>query len=176
MWVEARLTGEERETGVHFLESDRLADVYTARTAWQRRLEKSGNRPIKITAFTKGGGDFRVYQVSKATIMMPYPPARLAKAGKFLSAEEWEQKGVRVQRTTGELPRTERETSLAFLEAGDLSGDLEVSTCHPTWQKRMERMGAIPQSIQLFEHGEGESRWYIVSKSWVKMPSPRGRR
>ena len=175
-WINAALAGQEKETGVHFLEADRLAEVYTARSSWQRRLEVAGYHPTKIVAYTKGGGDFRTYQVPKASIMMSYPPARLAKAGEYLSAEDWEQKGVRVQRTTGELPRTDRETSISFLEAWDLSGNLEVATCHPTWQKRMERKGALPQSIQLYEHGEGDHRWYIVPKAWAKMPSPRGRR
>ena len=176
VWMDTNLLGVERETGVHFLEADRLAEVYTARTSWQRRLEVSSYRPTKILAYTKGGGDFRTYQVPKTAIMMPYPPARLEKAGKYLSAEEWEQKGVRVQRTTGDLPRTDRETSISFLEAGELSGDLEVSTCHPTWQKRMERKGAVPQSIQLYELAGGEHRFYVVPKAWVKMPSPRPHR
>ena len=174
-WFDAHLLLEERETGVHFLEADRLAEVYTARTSWQRRLEVAGYRPTKILAYTKGGGDFRTYQVPKTAIMMPYPPKSLEKPGKYLSAEQWEQKGVRVQRTTGVLPRTDRETSISFLEAGELSGDLEVSTCHPTWQKRMERKGAVPQSIQLYEHAGGEHRWYVVPKAWVKRPSLRGR-
>ena len=173
IWMDAHLLGQEKETGVHFLEADRLAEVYTARTSWQRRLEVSGYHPTKILAYTKGGGDFRTYQIPKTAIMMPYPPKRLEKPGKYLSAEDWEQKGVRVQRTTGELPRTDRETSISFLEAGELSGDLEVSTCHPTWQKRMERKGAIPQSIQLYEHAGGEHRFYVVAKAWVKPPSLR---
>ena len=174
-WCDFNLRGEEKDTNVHFLEADRLAEVYTARASWQRRLEVAGYRPTKIIAYTKGGGDFRIYEIPKKSIMMPYPPKRLEKAGKYLSAEQWEQKGVRVQRTTGDLPKTDRETSISFLEAGELSGDLEVSTCHPTWQKRMERKGAVPQSIQLYELAGGEHRWYVVPKAWVKRPSPRGR-
>lgn len=88
---------------------------------------------------------------------------------RFRSADEWATRGVRVQKGTGDLPRTERETNVSFIEAEQTA---EVMTCRASWMRRMESSGAVPQSIQTYDDSDGEFRWYIVPKNWVKMPYP----
>jgi len=86
---------------------------------------------------------------------------------KYRTADEWAALGIKVQKTSGDLPRTERETGLSFI---DSEKDCEVNTCRPAWMRRLERDGAIPESIQIYEEGDGEFRWYVIPKAWVKMP------
>ena len=77
--------------------------------------------------------------------------------------------GVKVQKMAGDLPRAERETTLAF---NDAETKAEVTTCRHDWMRQLERYGAVPETIQVFEHGDGEHRWYIVPKSWITKPYP----
>lgn len=86
---------------------------------------------------------------------------------RFRTAPEWAELGVRVQHTTGDLPRSERETGVSFIDSEDTA---EVNTCRKDWMRRMENDGAVPESIQTFQDGEGEFRWYVVPKGWVKKP------
>ena len=76
--------------------------------------------------------------------------------------------GVRVQHTIGDLPRSERETGLSFIDSESVA---EVNTCRKDWMRRLENDGAVPESIQTYEDGEGEFRWYVIPKGWVKKPS-----
>ena len=77
--------------------------------------------------------------------------------------------GVKVQKMAGDLPRAERETTLAF---NDAETKAEVTTCRHDWMRQLERYGAVPETIQVFEHGDGEHRWCIVPKSWITKPYP----
>lgn len=86
---------------------------------------------------------------------------------KFLTADEWEALGVRRQRAAGELTRSERETSLSFIET---ERKAEVNTSNIAWMKRLEGCGAVPESIQTYAIGDGQFRWYIVPKKWIKKP------
>ena len=99
------------------------------------------------------------------------PLAKTAqKRPRFRSAEEWAALGVKVQKMAGDLPRAERETTLAF---NDAETKAEVTTCRHDWMRQLERYGAVPETIQVFEHGDGEHRWYIVPKSWITKPYPK---
>ena len=98
---------------------------------------------------------------------MVYLAADLKIQAKYRTAEEWASLDIRVQKTSGDLPRSERETTVAFINS---ERDAEVITCEASWMRRLERDGAVPQSIQVFEGGEGESRWYVIPKSWARMP------
>jgi hypothetical protein len=137
------------------------------------RVEELGAKPIKITAFKRGDGETRYYLVPKSWIRRPYGPGISTKPKLRRSATDWEALGVRVQRTTGDLPRPERETTFDFIES---ERDAEVTTCQADWQRRLENEGARPESIQVYDGGTVEHRWYIVAKSWIKLPSPLGRR
>ena len=99
------------------------------------------------------------------------PLAKTAqKRPRFRSAAEWAALGVKVQKMAGDLPRAERETTLAF---NDAETKAEVTTCRHDWMRQLERYGAVPETIQVFEHGDGEHRWYIVPKSWITKPYPK---
>ncbi len=86
---------------------------------------------------------------------------------RFRSAAEWAELGVPVQHDEGELPRNQRETSIAFIESEDVA---EVNTWLRVWQRRLERDGAGPESIQTYAKSDAEFRWYLIPKSWVKKP------
>jgi len=86
---------------------------------------------------------------------------------KYRTAEEWATLGIKVQKTTGDFPRDERETGLSFL---GVDKEVEVNTCHTDWMRRLEQDGAIPQSIQVYDQSDGEFRWYIIPRTWVKPP------
>ena len=62
----------------------------------------------------------------------------------------------------GDLPRAERETTLAFNNAETKA---EVTTCRHDWMRQLERYGAVPETIQVFEHGDGEHRLINVNYS-----------
>ena len=168
------LRREERETIVGFLESDTLAEVMTCNNEWMRRLEGIGATPLKIVAFKRGNGQMRYYRVSKRWIRRPYPS--LKQLGRYKSADEWHHEGVHVQHALGDFPKSERETTFAFLEAGELSDGMEINTCDRAWQRRLENDGARPESIQVYEGAAAEFRWYLVPRTWVKLPAKSGRR
>ena len=63
-----------------------------------------------------------------------------------------------------------------FLEAGDLSNEMEINTCEQDWQRRLENEDARPESIQVYDGAAAEFRWYVVPRSWVKLPALKGRR
>ena len=100
-----------------------------------------------------------------------YPRKRL-NTPRFRSAVEWAELGVPVQHDEDELPRNERETNLAFIESEDMA---EVNTCLRVWQRRLERDGARPESIQTYAKSDAEFRWYLIPKSWVKKPYKSGK-
>ena len=156
-----------------YTESEAQADVMTCSNRWQRRLEGLGVKPTKIIAFKRGGGESRYYRVPKSWVRRPHGPGSSIKPIPRRSASEWEAQGVRIQRTTGDLPRSERETTFDFIET---ERDAEVITCEANWQRRLENEGAHPESIQVYDGGKVEHRWYLVPRTWVKLPSPRGRR
>jgi len=91
---------------------------------------------------------------------------------RFRSAVEWAELGVSVQHDEGEIPRNERETVIASIESEDVA---EVNTCLRVWQRRLERDGARPESIQTHSGSEAEFRWYLIPKSWVKKPYKSGK-
>jgi len=86
---------------------------------------------------------------------------------KYRTADQWATLGVRVQRAAGDFPREERETGLSFI---GIEKEVEVNTCHPDWMRRLEQDGAIPQSIQVYDQSDGEFRFYVIPRSWVKPP------
>ena len=77
--------------------------------------------------------------------------------------------GVLVQHTSHNFPTDEQETCLAFLDSEPL---MEIDTCHKQWHRRLEAEGAKPYAIDISTEGYGESRAYLVPKSWVKLPGP----
>ncbi|NIR13699.1 MAG: hypothetical protein GWN86_07015 [Desulfobacterales bacterium] len=91
---------------------------------------------------------------------------RLAVKG-FKTAAQWALEGVTVFKSSGDLPREERETNISFINS---QKDAEVDTCEQRWMRRLEADGAIPQSIHVYSVGDGEHRSYIIPKAWVKMP------
>ena len=86
---------------------------------------------------------------------------------RFLTAREWGERGVNVQHDTGDFPRAERETTVAFLSDQRTA---EVVTAEKSWMRRLESDGAIPETIYSFNKSDGESRFYIIPRSWVKRP------
>jgi len=160
----------ERETAVGYMETDSRADIVTSSVPWMKRLEARGSRPYKIRAFERGTGEQRYYSVPKAWIMCPYPSASRRKAGKYLTWELWQERGVKVQHTANDFPRAERETALSFIESEPM---MEINTCQAVWQRRLESCGATPQGIDSPLDALAEFRWYIVPKSWAKLPSLR---
>jgi len=100
-------------------------------------------------------------------------PQKRLNTPRFRSAAEWAELGVPVQHDEGELPRNERETSIAFIESDDVA---EVNTCLRVWQRRLERDGARPESIQTYAKSDAEFRWYLIPKAWVKKPYKSGKR
>ena len=99
-------------------------------------------------------------------------PRKRLNTHRFRSAAEWAELGVSVQHDEGELPRNERETSIAFIESEDVA---EVNTCLRVWQRRLERDGTRPESIQTYAKSDAEFRWYLIPKSWVKKPYKSGK-
>jgi hypothetical protein len=71
------------------------------------------------------------------------------------------------------FPLVEQETSVNFLENQPLA---EINTCRKDWHRRLENEGARPQSIDAARDSGGEFRWYLVPKSWVKLPALTGKR
>jgi hypothetical protein len=67
----------------------------------------------------------------------------------------------------------EQETSVNFLENQPLA---EINTCRKDCHRRLENEGARPQSIDAARDSGGEFRWYLVPKSWVKLPALTGKR
>ena len=86
---------------------------------------------------------------------------------RYRTAEEGALLGVKRQVIDGDLPRTERETSLNFVDADNYAS---VDTARPQWQRRLERDGAVPLVIITFGRGEGECRLYHIPRRWVKLP------
>ncbi len=84
-------------------------------------------------------------------------------------ATEWARDGVKVQYDERDVPRIERETTIAYLEGPGEKA--EICTMQTKWQRRLEHDGARPESITVYGDGHGaEFRWYVVPKSWVRMP------
>jgi hypothetical protein len=106
---------------------------------------------------------------------IPQQPLLIAEgAARFLSAEEWANRGVHLERVTAKnaphgLTMEERETSIAFVETDNYA---DVMTCHATWMRRLEMMGAKPWDILVFERGDGEMRQYRIPRRWVRRPYP----
>ena len=167
------LLRDERETAVNFWASDQHAEILASRPEWMVRLEGMGATPHHIEAYEKGDGEMRWYQVPLSWVKRPYPPASQRKAGKYLTWQAWEAKGVRVQHTAETFPRPEQETSFSLI---DTEAKMEINTCSKAWQRRLEAEGAQPWSIDAARDGHGECRCYLVPKSWVKLPGKRGRR
>ena len=88
-------------------------------------------------------------------------------ANKYRSAKEWEDLGVEVQHDSGDFPRAERETSIAFINSQNTA---EVITAERSWMRRLEADGAKPENIQTYENSDGGSRFYIIPKAWIKRP------
>ena len=99
-------------------------------------------------------------------------PRKRSNTPRFRSAVEWAELGAQVQHDEWELPRNERETVIAFIESEDVA---EVNTCIRVWQRRLERDGARPESIQTYAKSDAEFRWYEIPKSWVKKPYKSGK-
>jgi hypothetical protein len=157
----------ERETGVGFWDNDITAGVRTCNQRWIKRLEQLGAVPYRVVKYERGDGELREYTVPRRWIKLPYGPGTIGTAH-YHNAAEWERRGVRIQRTSGDLPRSDRETAFNFNAAEQLA---EVNTCRPEWHRRLEQCGAVPESIQVYEVGDGEFRWYLVPKSWIKLPA-----
>ena len=64
------LGAEERETGVSFLEAERMAEVTTANSRWMKRIESLGHLPSVVNVF-EGGGEIRVYSIPKRLVKLP---------------------------------------------------------------------------------------------------------
>jgi len=86
---------------------------------------------------------------------------------KLRTPKEWAALGVKVQHDPGEVPRNERETTVAFLEA---DAKAEICTMLARWQRKLESDGARPESIQTYEKSDADFRWYVVPKSWIRQP------
>ena len=87
--------------------------------------------------------------------------------GRYRSATEWQTLGVNIQHSSGDLPRAERETTITFINAETTA---QVDTAEQSWMRRLERDGARPHAIQVFDRGDGENRSYTCPKSWIKIP------
>jgi len=175
-WVTAKAAPEgllryERETCVNFMETDPLADFRTSDLACIRRLEAMGIAPIKIVAFETGTGQTRYYQVPRRWIRRPYPPS--SQPGVHKSADQWNMEGVSVLYSTGDFPKSERETSLSVIATEPL---MEINTCDHAWQRRMENDGAKPEFIHVYEGAAAEFRYYLVPCSWFKRPAKSGKK
>ena len=175
-WVSAKdapvgLMRVERETSVAYLETDTLADIMTCNVLWMRRIESMGVGPTKIVAFERGNGQIRHYQIPKHWVRRPYPSVN--QPGRYRSAEEWKSEGVLVQYSTGDFPKSERETSLSFIATEPL---MEINTCNKSWHRRLEQAGAKPESIQVHEGAAAEFRWYLTPRRWSKLPAKSGKK
>lgn len=138
-----------------------------------RRLEGMGAIPLRIEAYEQGDGEMRWYRVPVSWVKRPYPPASQRKGGKYLSWQDWKEKGVRVQHTGDTFPRPEQETSFSMI---DTEPKLEINTCRKAWQRRLESEGAVSWIIDASRDGHAECRCYLVPKSWAKLPGKRGKR
>ena len=175
-WVSAQdaphgLLRVERETSVAYLETDTLADIMTCNVLWMRRIEAMGIAPTKIVAFNRGNSHMRHYQIPKRWVRRPYPS--LNQSGRYKPAGEWKNEVVLVQYSTGDFPKSERETSMSFIATEPL---MEISTCNQSWHRRLEEAGANPESIQVFEGAAAEFRWYLCPRSWSKLPAKSGKK
>ena len=113
----------------------------------------------------------RGYDHPKVTPKTPTPLGKNgAKTAPFPVSRGMGRPGGKSPKIAGDLPRAERETTLAF---NDAETKAEVTTCRHDWMRQLERYGAVPETIQVFEHGDGEHRWYIVPKSWITKPYPK---
>ncbi|HZA21086.1 MAG TPA: hypothetical protein VFA32_00495 [Dehalococcoidia bacterium] len=149
------------------------AEILAARQDWMRRLEGMGAIPLRIEAYEQGDGEMRWYRVPVSWVKRPYPPASQRKGGKYLSWQDWKEKGVRVQHTGDTFPRPEQETSFSMI---DTEPKLEINTCRKAWQRRLESEGAVSWIIDASRDGHAECRCYLVPKSWAKLPGKRGKR
>ena len=87
----------------------------------------------------------------------------------FYTATYLEGQGVEVRRIDGRLEMYERETAINFLEIEDTA---EISTSNGKWMKRLERLGYLPENVDVFKGG-GEIRVYSVPKRLIALPSDR---
>ena len=102
-----------------------------------------------------------------------HPRGEMAVVPRYLSASEWERRGVEVQHLSGALPIYERETTLTFVGREEYA---EVSTAHRSWQRRLESLGCVPSSITIFRRSAIDIRYYEgVPRQFVRMPT-RGRK
>lgn len=91
------------------------------------------------------------------------------KARGYLSAEDWEKRGVAVVRLSGDLPPDERETGLSFFDKDRFA---EVTTALYSWQKRLESLGCVPTVINTFQDSSAEIRYYArVPRRFIRLPS-----
>ncbi len=72
----ARVAGElpptEQETTISFLRGGRYAEITTADSQWQKRIESLGVRPRAITTFSEDKAEIRYYdRVPKGYVGMP---------------------------------------------------------------------------------------------------------
>ena len=65
------IRSEERETGIHFCESDKTAWILTSSSKWQKRIESLGIQPDKIISYTGTKIDQREYSVPVSFIKLP---------------------------------------------------------------------------------------------------------
>lgn len=87
----------------------------------------------------------------------------------YLSAEDWEKRGVAVVRLSGDLPPDERETGLSFFDKDKFA---EVTTALYSWQKRLESLGCVPTIINTFQDSSAEIRYYArVPRRFIRLPS-----
>ena len=63
--------------------------------------------------------------------------------------------------------------AFSFIETEAL---MEINTCDRAWQRRLENDGAGPGYIQVYDGAAAEFRWYLVPRSWAKLPARGGRR
>ncbi len=70
--VAGELPPTEQETTISFLRGGRYAEITTADSQWQKRIESLGVRPRAITTFSDGKAEIRYYdRVPKGYVGMP---------------------------------------------------------------------------------------------------------
>ena len=65
------IRSEERETAIHFCETDKTSWVLTSSNKWQKRIESLGVKPDKIVTYVGTQVDQREYSVPISFIKMP---------------------------------------------------------------------------------------------------------
>jgi len=78
-WKTYTIDKDERETGIHWLETDKVADIYTDNRKMQNRIESLGIKPYKITTYKNTTIDSREYKVPKEWMQMPTSGSRKKK-------------------------------------------------------------------------------------------------